>query len=329
MKTQISILALMTLAACETTYPDIALDGGSMRPAKVVSFDDQNPVREIIETATPYPLPGQLKPLDERPDLSPSLKPFQRIDTANKRAKIEPDLSRFVNAVQVYPYMEGALYRLYAAPEQVTDIVLQPGERLNSVSAGDTVRWVVGDTTSGAPSSKGGGDQVHILIKPIASNLSTNLVIATDRRAYHLEMRSFRETYMAAISWTYPQEELTRARRQNNRKKERVKNIIKADVDPDDLRFRYEIEGDKPHWRPLRAFDNGKQVFIQFPENIAQGEAPPLFVLSRKGKPELVNYRMRGNFYVVDRLFTAAELRLGEKSQDVVRIIRTDVKRRT
>lgn len=328
MRIFVSTIAIAALTACETTYPDIALDDAPLKPAKVISFDDHKPVRQIIETATPYPLPGQLKPLEEE-DIAPSLKPFQRIDTANERAKIEPDLSRFVNAVQVYPFMEGALYRLYAAPEQVTDIALQPGERLNSVSAGDTVRWVVGDTTSGAPASKGGGEQVHILVKPIAPGLSTNLVIATDRRAYHLEMRSFRETYMAAISWTYPQEELTRARQENNRSMERVENVITADVDPDNLRFRYQIEGDKPHWRPVRAFDNGKQVFIQFPENIAQGEAPPLFVLGRKGKPELVNYRMRGNYYVVDRLFAAAELRLGEKSQDIVRIVRTDVKRRS
>ncbi len=319
-----SIIAIAALTACETSYPDIALDKGNMRPAKVVSFDDNKPVREIIETATPYPLPGQLKPLDEKTEAAPSLKPFQRIDAANERAKIEPDLGRFVNAVQRYPYMEGALYRLYAAPEQVTDITLQPGERLNSVSAGDTVRWVVGDTTSGGAN----GEQVHILVKPIAPGLSTNLVIATDRRAYHLEMRSFRETYMAAISWSYPQEQLTRRRNENNRNLKEVSHIVSAGVDPDELRFRYEIEGDKPHWRPVRAFDNGKQVFIQFPENIAQGEAPPLFVLSRKGKPELVNYRMRGNYYMVDRLFTAAELRLGEKPQQTVRIIRNDLKRR-
>ncbi|MCA8896252.1 MAG: P-type conjugative transfer protein TrbG, partial [Amphiplicatus sp.] len=194
-----------------------------------------------------------------------------------------------------------------------------------SVSAGDTVRWVVGDTTSGGAS----GEQVHILVKPIAPGLSTNLVIATDRRAYHLEMRSFRETYMAAISWTYPQDQLVKRRHELQRSNDAAETVIAAAVDPDDLKFRYEIEGDRPHWRPVRAFDNGKQVFIQFPENIAQGEAPPLFVLSRQGEPELVNYRMRGNYYVVDRLFAAAELRLGEKSQDIVRIIRTDLKRRS
>lgn len=325
MKHHLSFVSIVALLGCETTYPDIALDDAArMKPAKVVSFDSREPLREVIATSTPYPLPGQLKPLEEE-ELAPSLKPFERIDTANERAKIEPDLERFVNAVQVYPFMEGALYRLYAAPEQVTDIKLEPGERLNSVSAGDTVRWVVGDTTSGGSN----GEQVHILVKPITSGLSTNLVIATDRRAYHLEMRSFRETYMAAISWVYPNDQFVKRRNDVQRVNADAEAVIDASVDPDDLKFRYEIEGDKPHWRPVRAFDNGKQVFIQFPENIAQGEAPPLFVLSRDGKPELVNYRMRGNYYVVDRLFAAAELRLGEKRQEIVRIVRSDLKRRS
>lgn len=330
MRTAVSISALLMLTGCATAYPDIALDGEtSVSPAKVVSFDGA-PVREIVETARPYPLPGQLKPMEER-DAPAELKPFERIETANSLAKVEPDLGRFLNAVQVYPFMDGALYQLYAAPEQVTDIALEPGERLNSVSAGDTVRWVVGDTTSGGAGGSGAQatERTHILVKPIAANLKTNLVIATDRRAYHLELRSFRETYMAAISWTYPQDQLARRRGENDRVVEKVASTIAQGVDPDTLRFRYAIEGDRPSWRPVRAFDNGRQVFIQFPDAIAQGEAPPLFLLSAKGEPELVNYRMRGNYYVVDRLFAAAELRLGEKDQDVVRIVRTDLKVRS
>jgi type IV secretion system protein VirB9 len=317
------MIALVCVGGCATSYPDIALDGAPMRPAKIVSFETGAPVKEFVETPTPYPLPGQLKPVeDPGPDeLAPDLKPSERIDAANERAKIEPDAERFVNAVQVYPFMEGALYRLYAAPEQVTDIALEPGERLNSVSAGDTVRWVIGDTSSGAKD----GERTHILVKPIAPGLSTNLIIATDKRAYHLEMRSFRETYMAAISWTYPQDSLARRREENARTIEKSANIVETGVDPKALRFRYRIDGDKPHWRPVRAFDDGRQVFIQFPDQVAQGEAPPLFLLTRDGKPELVNYRMRGTYYVVDRLFAAAELRLGEKRQEIVRIVRTDL----
>ncbi|MEQ1931506.1 MAG: P-type conjugative transfer protein TrbG [Parvularculaceae bacterium] len=329
MKSAVSYLAMIALSGCATTYPDIALDDARpATPAKMVSFDG-GPVREIVETARPYPLPGQLKPLEEEAATAAPLKPFERIETANSLAKVEPDLDRFLNAVQVYPFMEGALYQLYGAPEQVTDIALEPGERLNSVSAGDTVRWIVGDTSSGDADGKSGGERVHILVKPIAPNLKTNLVIATDRRAYHLELRSFRETYMAAISWTYPQDALVKRRTDNDRAIEKMQSTIAAGVDPDDLKFRYEIEGDKPHWRPVRAFDNGKQVFIQFPDAIGQGEAPPLFIVGRNGKPELVNYRMRGNYYIVDRLFAAAELRLGEKNQDIVRIVRTDLKGRS
>ena len=98
--------------------------------------------------------------------------------------------------------------------------------------------------------------------------------------------------------------------------------ISKPSLSIDNLNFRYEIKGDNPYWRPLRAFDDGHKVFIQFPARLDQGEAPPLFVMGRKGKSQLVNYRVKGAYYIVDRLFKTAELRLGEKTQAIVRIVR-------
>ncbi len=97
------------------------------------------------------------------------------------------------------------------------------------------------------------------------------------------------------------------------------------------MNFRYAISGDRAPWRPLRAFDDGRQVFIQFPSGIAQGEMPPLFVVGPEGKTsELVNYRIRDNYIIVDRLFAAAELRLGSgKHQQRVRISRSDGKSRS
>ena len=91
----------------------------------------------------------------------------------------------------------------------------------------------------------------------------------------------------------------------------------------DQLHFDYAITGDQPAWRPLRAFDDGRQTFIEFPASRGVGEAPPLFLVDGKGTVSLVNYRVQGRYYVVDRLFEAAELRLGLKHQDVVRISRT------
>lgn len=245
-----------------------------------------------------------------------------RVRSANRAATREPQVQGFVNALQVYPFSDGVLYRLLAAPERVTDITLQPGETLLSVAAGDTVRWTVGDTTSGS----GEGKRVHILVKPFAAGLSTNLIITTDRRAYYLHLASTSGTAMAGLSWTYPADELIAIRRRQE--EVRAATPVAAGLAVENLNFAYRISGDNPAWRPLRAFDDGRQTFIEFSPSIAVGEAPPLFVIGEAGEASLVNYRMSGRFYVVDRLFGVAELRLGAKKQAIVRITRIADKRR-
>ena len=97
-----------------------------------------------------------------------------------------------------------------------------------------------------------------------------------------------------------------------------------AGVDINAFNFRYRIEGDNRARRPLRAFDDGRQVFIEFPTGISQGEMPPLWVIGAEGGAELVNYRVKGHHMIVDRFFAAAELRLGGEHQQKVRIVRTD-----
>jgi type IV secretion system protein VirB9 len=94
--------------------------------------------------------------------------PTAKVAAANKAALREPSNAGFVGAVQVYPYNDGTLYRLYAAPERITDIALQPGETITSVAAGDTVRWTVGDTTSGS----GENQRTHIFVKPFSAGFA-------------------------------------------------------------------------------------------------------------------------------------------------------------
>jgi type IV secretion system protein TrbG len=248
--------------------------------------------------------------------------PTARVQSANRAALREPSRAGYVNAVQVYPYSEGTLYRLFAAPERVTDIALQPGEAVMAVAAGDTARWTVGDTTSGSGTTR----RIHILVKPFSAGLRTNLVITTDRRVYHLQLESTGATAMAALSWTYPQDELIALQRSTAAAEAAAP--VASGLAVENLRFGYTIGGDNPPWRPLRAFDDGRQTFIEFPATIAQGEAPPLFVLGEGGEAELVNYRVSGRYYVVDRLFARAELRLGADRQSIVRISRDDAGRR-
>jgi P-type conjugative transfer protein TrbG len=248
--------------------------------------------------------------------------PTARVQSANRAALREPSRAGYLNALQVYPYAEGTLYRLYAAPERVTDIALQPGEAVTAVAAGDTLRWTVGDTTSGNGTTR----RTHILVKPFSAGLRTNLVITTDRRVYHLQLESTGATAMAALSWTYPQDELIALERSTAAAEAAMP--VASGLAVEALRFGYRIDGDHPSWRPLRAFDDGRQTFIEFPPTIAQGEAPPLFVLGESGEAELINYRMAGRYYVVDRLFARAELRLGGHHQSIVRISRDDSGRR-
>lgn len=238
---------------------------------------------------------------------------------------IEPAASRIEapnSAVHVYPWSEGQVYRLYTAPERLSEIALQPSEALVAVASGDTARWVIGDTVSGSGENR----RTHILVKPSAAGLRTNLVITTDRRLYRVELESSSRAAMAGIAWSYPQEELIALRR-SEAAAEALRPVAQG-VAVETLNFGYSIEGDQPSWRPIRAFDDGRQVFIQFPASLAQGEAPPLFVVGQGRRAELVNYRLSGRYYVVDRLFSAAELRLGEKRQQVVRIVRADNGRR-
>lgn len=318
------LVALLTvssmLAGCASRHPapDIRLD--DFVAAQPVP--NPPPPVKIIEVPQPLPLPGQLK---FSPDLLPPSPhetgdPKEQVREANAAARIEPSRATFVNAMQVWPYTDGALYEVYTSPERVTDIALEAGEELISVSAGDTVRWVIGDTTSG----NGAGRQVHILVKPIESGLHTNLVINTSRRTYHLELASTPDTWMASVSWDYPLDQLM-ALRATNEFADQAQSVA-AGIDVSRLRFRYAISGDHASWRPVRAFDDGQKVYVEFPAGIGEGEMPPLFVLGQKGQSELVNYRVHPPYYIIDRLFAVAELRLGAAPQQIVRITRTDLR---
>jgi P-type conjugative transfer protein TrbG len=314
------ILCACSLAGCAANAwkpPQISYD--ELEPA-VLEADPPKPV-EVVEVPKLLPLPGQLKPFPGKTAAPEAKDPKERVAKANNAARVQPTRHGYLNAVQVYPFADGALYQVYAAPGEVTDIALQAGEQLvgsGPVAAGDTVRWVIGDTESGAGASK----RIHILAKPTRPDLVTNLIINTDRRTYLLELRSTEKTYMASVSWQYPQDQLIALRRQAEAAE--AATPIDSGIDIGKLRFRYAIEGDNPPWRPTQVFDDGSKVYIEFAHGIAQGEMPPLFVIGSDGGTELVNYRARQNYYIVDRLFAAAELRLGGDNQQKVRIVRSD-----
>ena len=300
--------------------PSIALD----EPIQAQALPEPPKPIEVVAVPEVLPMPAQMKPLPKRGEAQSTPEPADekaRVARANAEARVAPTREGYVNAIQVWPYTDGALYQVYAAPGRVTAIALQPGEELVTVAAGDTVRWIVGDTAGGAGESL----RVKVLVKPIRSGLKTNLVITTNRRTYLVELTSTEKAWMASVSWEYPKDKMLALQRQGQAAQAAAP--IESGLSLDKLRFRYAIGGGNPAWKPLRAFDDGEKVYIQFPAGIAQGELPPLFVIGAQGDGQLVNYRFRPPYYIVDRLFGAAELRLGGgggRDGDVVRIERTD-----
>ena len=238
-----------------------------------------------------------------------------RVENANAAARVQPRREGYYNAIQIYPWSEGALYQVYAAPGQITDIALEPGESLTGagpIAAGDTARWIIGDTESGSGVTR----RVHILVKPSRPDITTNLVVTTDRRTYLLELRSGEKPYMPSVAWAYPQPPASQ------RQTVPATPVIPAVAARN---YRYGLTGDNPPWKPVAVYDDGRRVYVEFPAGIVQGEMPPIFVLGADGEAQIVNSRIYRNILIVDRLFGAAELRLGGgKSQQTVRIVRTD-----
>jgi type IV secretion system protein VirB9 len=311
---------LVTISGCAThgkPPPDITLD----EPVAAHALPELPKPIEVVEVPKLLPLPEQLKALGNPPEDKPapeSPDEKTRVARANAEARVAPSREGYINAIQVWPYTDGALYQLYTSPGRVTVITLQQGEELVTVSAGDTVRWIVGDTASGSGASL----RVNILVKPTRVGLKTNLVITTNRRTYLLEMSSTPQAWMASASWDYPKDRMLALQKQAQQAQAAAP--VDSGLSLEQIKFRYAISGDSPPWKPLRAFDDGERVYIQFPAGIAQGELPPLFVIGQQGDGQLVNYRFRSPYYVLDRLFGAAELRLGADKAAVVRIERTD-----
>ena len=298
----------------------IMLAGCATNRAPQFSYDDDVPPLPTVQAAAADTTP---RPLHVPPAWTVARggeaagTATGRVENANAAARVEPRREGYYNAIQIYPWSEGALYQVYAAVGQITTIALEPGENLTGagpIAAGDTARWVIGDTESGSGPTR----RVHVLVKPTRPDISTNLVITTDRRIYMIELRAREALYMPAVAWAYPTPP------PGSRVTTPSAPVIPAET-ARNYRYGLQVQGSSPPWRPVSVFDDGRRVYVVFPRGIVQGEMPPLFVLGSDGEPQIVNSRIHRNVLIVDRLFGAAELRLGSGDrQQVVRIVRVE-----
>ncbi len=247
---------------------------------------------------------------DAQPSRTHALAPLAALAEANADARRRPDPAHFSDAAQIYDYAPGAIYEVYGAPGFVSTIMLEPGEAIVTVAAGDTTRWMVEETTG----SDLANPRALLLLKPTRNDIRTNIVLVTDRRTYLIEAIAVPgQTYSAQTGWRYAGADNA---------------LAGGPSAAESFNFSYRIQtvrGFAPRWRPVRVFDDGRKTYIEFPPEIATSEAPPLFI-TESGEAALVNFRVSGNRYVVDRLFDQAELRLGAEQPTIVRISRDDAR---
>jgi type IV secretion system protein VirB9 len=241
------------------------------------------------------------------------------IAAANAAARETSRARAFLGGVQVFLYDPGRVYEVWTAPLRVTTLTLSPGETIVSKAAGDTVRWQIGETQSGDGSTR----RAHVMIKPLQRGLETNLVLATSRRVYLLQLKSGApETFNAAVAWDLGSvlEQAPPGMALDTLPV--APSAIAAPEGPLQGDFRILPKGRPPPWTPTAVMTDGVHTFLTFPAAITSGEAPALFAIGEGGEAQLVAYRQQGPLWVVDRVLGAAELRLGGRRAQVVRIER-------
>jgi len=208
---------------------------------------------------------------------------------------------------------------------QVTDIELEPGEAVTHINLGDSTRWSVESALSGS-----GTDQVeHLIVKPRDIGLSTSLVVTTDRRTYHLLLVSAAADFMHDVTFQYGDEPKPvlpavasatpspapavapappKRRRVADGKQVR---LVSEEPAADDADESYAVNG-KADWKPVQVYSKGGKTYLEMPSSMRHKEAPVLFEQKRAGwfhhSKDLVNYRVHGKWYVVDRVLDNAIL---------------------
>ncbi|HEY6418777.1 MAG TPA: P-type conjugative transfer protein TrbG [Candidatus Binataceae bacterium] len=293
----------LTLAACATQQP-------ASPPLKLVT--------ETESTAPASPTPKQI--LAEQPP---------EVQAAVKKHDESGDWPIYrTPAYTLYPYSQAPRPVVDCAPLRTTDIQLQPGETITDVALGDSERWMATPASSGDPRNP----VPHLAMKPQAAGIETNLTIYTTKHIYHLLLRSRGSHAMQEVEFYYPDELMTAMKDADSPAKAQPGSaadprgddagtvVQVANVDLAHLNFAYTVAGANVPWKPIRAFDDGSHVYIQMPPAMKSSEAPALLVSAGSGT-QMVNYRVKDNYYVVDRLLTDAILVSGVgRDQDRVTI---------
>jgi P-type conjugative transfer protein TrbG len=278
------------------------------------------PANHVVEKTVEIPPPALSMVYHLTSANNPALlKAYQLYQKTGAAKTIETE--QFVQ----FPYDVGAQPVINASILELTVISLENGETVNSVSSGDPLRWSYSLVYSGEADSR----QAHVLLKPAKSNISTDLFITTDRRAYLLKLvstangkyvREVRFWYPDAIKANWSQYNLEKTAEKKSETV--VSELPSIDVSQLNFNYRWKIQRKPPAWAPLRVFDDGVHTYIQLAPSVSSSDLPALFVENDHTR-EIVNYRVKMPYFVIDKIFSKAVMISGVgRNQQRVTIIR-------
>lgn len=206
---------------------------------------------------------------------------------------------------------------IYCQPIHSCDIELEAGETITGVFPGDSARWKYEQGVSGEGEQK----QPHLIFKPTDYDISTNVVIATTRRTYHVGLVSKQDSYVKQVKFWYPGDiqaywtkiNTAAAAKWQEQNQTQIAELPNISINKLDFNYSFTkpLFASSPTWAPIRVFNDGAHVYIQMPASVSSTNAPALFVINSDGQKALVNYRVRGGYYIVDQLFKQAVLVTG------------------
>ena len=252
-----------------------------------------------VEKPVYYPAGEQV----EKPDLHGKDAARQSTDEAIKT----PD--KWTHGTMYYDFDEDFTYEIYCQPYRVTDLILEPGEQVIEMPfLSEEKVWEIGAGVS----QKGGVDTQHFFLKPAYSGLTTSFIIITDKRVYHMLLKSYKDCYMTQVRWEYPN--LMPFNVKTDAMQQRVNKVSEetTGVDPAFLSFDYKMSYSifkKPYWLPTRVYDDGKHTYIVMNETVLHMTSPVLF----NERDERINYSVNKNIIVVNELIEKVTMRVGKQ----------------
>ena len=317
-------MAAMLFAACTTTQSlenpnDFKEESaaGTLEEEKVLNQEEVDgyliheelKVQDIPNTVLYIEQPVYI-PEDKASDNDyKKLSGVEAVNDSLKRATQTPE--NYKNGTFFYQFNENFVYEIYAQPYHLTDIQLQAGEVVigTPLLSEDESVWELTAGVAKEPST--GQDIQHLFVKPTYSRQDSTLIIITDRRVYHFRLKSFSDTHMAMVKFTYPLDKNVWAKKEDSSGRS-VENEYLRVSNPELLSFDYTIKYSrfkKPEFLPTRIYDDGQCTYIQVQDIVLQKKLPVLF----NEKNEIINYSVHQNVFVIPRLINKVTLRLGKE----------------